>query len=316
MVTPTTDPADNGGMSASVHFSIKYDGPALANHQMDVRELAPALLALAALLEESNKVAFPDAEAVRVHINGTFRAGSFGVDLIALQSVKNQIISMFSGPEASSAANLLGILSALGLLGSGGVIGIVRWLAGRKPSSIKPVGENIVITIASAGKEETMTVDLVAGKLFSNKVVRQSLVKIVAPLQAEGIDFFACGKDGEAQAVITKAEAPWFDAAGADYEVVSDTVSHAVLLQIESAVFKDGNKWRFNDGTVAFFAEIQDENFLARVDSGQERFGKGDVLLVDLQRIQSITENGLKMDNVVTRVVEHRAPLQAPFSFN
>ncbi len=28
-------------MSATVHFSIKYDGPALASHQMDVRELAP-----------------------------------------------------------------------------------------------------------------------------------------------------------------------------------------------------------------------------------------------------------------------------------
>ncbi len=39
-------------------------------------------------------------------------------------------------------------------------------------------------------------------------------------------------------------------------EVVSDTLSERVLIQIESAVFKEDNKWRFNEGAVAFFAEI------------------------------------------------------------
>jgi len=38
-------------MSSAKHFRITYDGPALASHEMDVRELAPALLAMSDLLK-------------------------------------------------------------------------------------------------------------------------------------------------------------------------------------------------------------------------------------------------------------------------
>ena len=65
--------SDNHEMSTSVHFSIKYDGPALVGHQMDVRELAPALIALSELLEQANKAAFPNAAEVRVNIQGNFK---------------------------------------------------------------------------------------------------------------------------------------------------------------------------------------------------------------------------------------------------
>ena len=56
-------------MSDTVHFSIKYDGPALASHQMDVRELAPALIALSSLLEEANRALYPESAEVRVNVN-------------------------------------------------------------------------------------------------------------------------------------------------------------------------------------------------------------------------------------------------------
>jgi hypothetical protein len=72
-------------MTAKVHFSIKYDGPALASHQMDVRELAPALIALFDLLEHANNAAYPDASEVRVNVQGNFKGGSLGVDLMAAQ---------------------------------------------------------------------------------------------------------------------------------------------------------------------------------------------------------------------------------------
>jgi hypothetical protein len=112
-------------MSAKVHFSIKYDGPSLASHQMDVRELAPALIALSDLLEHANKAAYPDAGEVRVDVQGNFKGGSFGVDLIAAQTMAQQIVTLLSGSEAA-AANLLGILGGLGLIGGGGVIGLIK----------------------------------------------------------------------------------------------------------------------------------------------------------------------------------------------
>lgn len=297
-------------MTAAVHFSIKYDGPALASHEMDVRELAPALIALSTLLEQANKAAFPNSAEVRVNVQGNFKGGSFGVDLIAVQSVADQIISMFAGREATAAANLLGILAGLGLLGTGGVIGIIKWLKGRKPSAIRIEGDKTILEIRTVEMVETFEVDLITGKLYQTRIVRQSLAKVVKPLEREGIDYFACGRDGVTEAVVTKDEVHYFEVAASDADIVSDSVSEGVLLQIDSAVFKEANKWRFNDGATSFFAEIADEDFLARIESGQERFGKGDVLVVDLRRIQSISDNGLKLEFILEKVREHRSPLQ------
>lgn len=300
-------------MTAAVHFSIKYDGPALASHQMDVRELAPALLALSSLLEEANRAVFPDDAEVRVHVKGDFKGGCFAIDLVALQSVKDQIVAIFAGPTATAAANLLAILGGLGLVGAAGkgLIDLIKWLAGRKPSRISTIGNAMVFEIRTEEMVETFEVDLVAGRLYQSRIVRQSLAKVVKPLEREGVDYFACGMDGKTESVVTKDEIGYFEMAAGGADVVSDTLSESVLLQIESAVFKEDNKWRFHDGATPFFAEIVDAAFLARIDTGDERFGKGDVLLVDLRRIQSITDNGLKLEYVVEKVHEHRAPLQA-----
>lgn len=297
-------------MNDSIHFSIKYDGPALAAHQMDVRELAPALIALSSLLEEANRAIFDDSAEVRVNVHGNFKGGSFEIDLVALQGIKDQIISIFSGPASTAAANLLAILGGIGLLGSSGLIGLIKWLAGRKPSAIRIEGDKTIFELQMSESIETFEVDLAAGRLYQSRVVRQALAKVVKPLEAEGIDIFATAQNGQTQTVVNKEEAAYFAVAASDADVVSDTTSERTLLQIESAVFKDGNKWRFSDGSNSFFAEISDEEFRARIDSGEERFGKGDVLIVDLRRVQSITDNGLKSEYFVVRVYEHKEPLQ------
>ena len=307
---------DNVGMS-SVHFSIKYDGPALASHQMDVHELAPALIALSNLLEEASKAAYPDSNEVRVQVKGNFKGGSFGVDFIALQSIGQQIVSMLGGPQATAAANLAGILGGLGLLGVGtrGLIDLIKWLGGRKPTAIIKTGDSEIFEIRTSEEVETFEVDLITGRLYKSRVVKQSLARVLKPLEQDGIDVFASGLNGITQSVVTKEDLPSFIQAAEDAEVVSDVMTERVLLQIESAVFKDGNKWRLNDGSTAFFASINDQEFLSRIASGQERFGKGDLLVVSLRRVQSITDNGLKTDLSVEQVHEHKAPLQQPLPY-
>ncbi len=278
---------------------------------MDLRELAPALIALSNLLEEANKTAFADASEVRVHVQGSFKGGSFGVDLIAIQGITQQIVSIFSGAEATAAANLFAILSGLGLLGAGGLIGVIKWLKGRKPSTIRNEGDKTIFELQLSESIETLKVDLVTGKLYQNRIVRQALAKVIKPLERDGIDIFASGREGKTETIVEKADVASFEMAASEADIVSDTLSTGVLLQIDSPVFKDGNKWRFSEGgSNSFFAEIEDKQFLDRVNAGEERFGKGDVLIVDLRRIQSITDNGLKLDYVVIKVNEHRAPLQ------
>lgn len=300
-------------MSATAHFSIKYDGPALVAHQMDVRELAPALMALASLLEEANREAYPDGNEVRVQVKGTFKGGSFGVDLIALQSIKDQLVSLLNGPESTAAATLFGILGGVGLVKGvyAGLIQLIKWLNGRKPSSITRVDDHEVVEIRTDDTVETLEIDLIAGKLYRSRQVRQSLAKVLKPLERDGIDVFAAGRHGKSETVIEKCDLPAFTDAAQEADVASDNTMLRILVQVESAVFRDGNKWRVSDGSTTFHAAMEDVDFIARVDAGLERFGKGDVLIVDMRRVQLITDNGLKSEWSIIKVHEHRAPLQA-----
>ncbi|WP_061165200.1 hypothetical protein [Caballeronia temeraria] len=69
-------------MSNHERFNVVYDGPALAEHRMDVRDLAPALVAIADLFTAANKELNGDSADVRVEVKGSFKAGSFELDLI------------------------------------------------------------------------------------------------------------------------------------------------------------------------------------------------------------------------------------------
>lgn len=57
-------------------FSVKFTGPALENHTIDVRVLAPSLLALADALKSAQKELSPDSPAPAIDIKAT-RPGSF-----------------------------------------------------------------------------------------------------------------------------------------------------------------------------------------------------------------------------------------------
>lgn len=302
-------------MEPAVHFSIKYDGSALENHTMDVRDLAPALIALSDVFEEANRALFHDASKVVVNVRGNFKSGSFLVDLIAQIPVFKQITGILTGETATAASNILGILSALGLLGGGtGLIALIKWIRGRKATS-RIEGEHVIFMIEEEDIQESYSVDLNVGKLYQNRVIRKFLAKVVKPLENDGIDVFSCGRDGETHSVIEKADLHSFEAAADASDIVSDSINENILIQIESAVFKDGNKWRFTDGDSTFYAEITDRDFLERINSGEERFGKNDVMIVNLRRIQSVTDAGLKQEYQVLRVHEHRERLQRNLVF-
>lgn len=55
-------------MGDMTQFRITYDGPALATHEMDAKELAPALMAMADLLESSVRALHGDRAKAQINV--------------------------------------------------------------------------------------------------------------------------------------------------------------------------------------------------------------------------------------------------------
>lgn len=81
-----------------------------------------------------------------------------------------------------------------------------------------------------------------------------------------------------------------------------------LLVQITAAVFQSGNKGRFSDGDHTFWAGIENQTFLDRIDAG-EAFAKGDMLRGTIRTLQwRDVQGSLHAEKSITRVMEHLHP--------
>lgn len=290
-------------MADTAGFQIVYSGSALDSNEMDVRELAPALLAFADAIEEANRVINGDRASVRLNVSGSFKSGSFGIDLTVILDAIRDLLTALNSDPANGAKNLLDLI---GIGGTGGLIGVLRWLRNRKATKIEVQDDKRVIFEIES--KETIEASPEVLKLYRNTIVRSSLEKaFFEPLSKDGIDSIRMRRGG-AEVIIPKAERDSFVAPPLEDEPLSEFVTEA-HLQIASLSFVEANKWRFTRGAgdSAFFADIDDEGFVERVNRNEITFAKGDILKVRLRTRETLTERGLKSEYRIERVLEHRS---------
>jgi hypothetical protein len=73
-------------MTKHLQTTIRYDGPALVDHEMDVQDLAPALLALAEIAKIANQKFNGDRASIKVLVNADTEQKCFQLDLSLVQS--------------------------------------------------------------------------------------------------------------------------------------------------------------------------------------------------------------------------------------
>jgi hypothetical protein len=68
-------------LNSEFSFILVYDGEDLDSGSIDARDLAPALLAFADLVDQSGRVVVPEMPRVTVRVQTGFRKGSFDIGL-------------------------------------------------------------------------------------------------------------------------------------------------------------------------------------------------------------------------------------------
>lgn len=287
-------------------FNLVYDGPALEEHRMDVRTLAPALLALGDMVERANEILNGEQVKIRVDVHASFREGSFGVDMDLVQSLWQKAIHFASEPGVITASMLAGFLGFSARDGFKGVIQVITWLRGRAVRKVEPIDGGKVLFYVDG---DAIEVEEKVYELLRDYKVRRALQDVVnEPLRRDGIETVAA-VDKQIEKVgfmVSRSDSAYFRAPEPEDEPLQSD-EYTATLQVLTLAFQDGNKWRFTEGGGnTYYATILDEKFLQRIRSN-ESFARDDIIRARVRRTQKITKDGLKADYEVVEVLEHRS---------
>lgn len=293
---------------SEARIRIAYDGEALRNGTMDVRDLAPALLALSDLFDESNKVLHGTNTAIQLRVR-VVRKGSFDVELSVLQTLTSAVIDLFSGDTASALANLI---ETLGFAGgtAWGLFKLIKKLAQRPIRRVELLDDGQVRLVLEG---DEIVISRRLADLFNDIAVRRALWRVLQPLRQPGVEIFEIRDEkGATIHQVTDAEVSLYEPpapVAAVQQVLKSEFEQA--FTIVALTFREGNKWRVFDGQNTIAVTLADESFLQKVDNREVSFAKDDTIVCRVTQRQTIGADGLRIESVITQVLEHRhAPRQ------
>lgn len=291
-------------------FKIGFDGPSVENGEIDVADLAPALLALGELFSAANQALNKDRAEARLRIRASEK-GSF-VALLSLDvSFVADLLDVFAAnPDRVTAADqLLELLIKGGTVVGGGTVGLfyaLRFLRGKRPDKTEK-NENGTTSITVG--PTTIVVDQRTVVLLEDYRTREATEKFVGTaLNAKGINkvSFDEESDGTPELVLTKDDIAAVKVPEPDDDDKTETTTkREALLKIVSAQFAEGYLWRFTDGTNTFTASMEDQDFLNRLDRSEVVLSKNDTLRCEIEETQTLVGTKLKTDAKILEVKEH-----------
>lgn len=293
-------------------ISVLYDGPAVDDNSMDVRLVAPSLLALADLFAVAHSELGPTlTPPPRLEITGQ-RPGSVIIDM--LLAAESGLVDLLNHERATAVAN--------GLALSTPVVGAIAWIVHRRrkgrESAIEPIGADLIRVTWPDGT--TLAAPAGAQALIARMDFNRTAARVFEPLREDGIDAVELNTTRVGRGISARVQRD--DLAGFNLPPESDVVlndsTRTVTVRIETLPLKMGNKWRVNDGFASMWASLVDVAFARLMEEGTERFGVDDRLVVLMRdrQLRSGNGDGITWEHSILKVIEHKSappPDELPF---
>jgi hypothetical protein len=286
---------------STAKIEVGYDGDGLRDGTMDVRDLAPALLAVGELLQEANNVLNDGRGRLTTHVRSDFKTGSFEIKLKLVQDLAEQISFALEHCKhwtAGDVSKFVGLSAASGI----SLITLLKRLGKRKIKS-STVIENGNIKIETEGNFDTIEVSPEVVRLAKNQKIRSNLMAILKPLENLGVQLFYAKDNGKEVERVSKEEVPAFELPPMPEQELVDSTRQVAVHLIE-VCFEEGLKWKLYDGENRINAAVLDKGFLQEIEAGK-KFAKGDILVVELRTRQANTGDKIKNEHEVVKVTKH-----------
>jgi len=272
-------------------FKIKFGGQL---HQVDANTFISSLINISTIIQELNQELRSDKK-IEIKIKAT-EEGSFITTLILEQYAG--LAKLFNSENIHLTADIIGILA--------GVFAIKSFLDNKKPKSEKEKGDKVVI---ENEKGKIIIVDNRTYGIYNrNQIVNDAISNNFATLEGDtSIDDFEIISEKKS---LFRAEREEFDRLATKSEVADKQKREKIVsanIIIHKLIWEDKYKWEFYFAGNKISANIVDEEFYKRIDSG-EPFAKGDSLKVELQ-INQIFDEGVAIyinhSYQINKVLEH-----------
>lgn len=266
-------------------FSLRYDGAGISEG-LEPAAFSEALRGFTEFITTITEHQYGDAGQTTLKVH-RLSQGSLVLDV--LQRLGDLTLNDMIAATASVSTE---IRQAIDLL---------KHLRGQPPKSQERVSDNRVAVQNNSGNIAVFNNSTV--NLVVNGDIGGSIERFAKPVQSGEASGFSLALDAEAVAQVSRSEA------GSMVSVAQDKA----LLESESELWLTATKvvlegeanWTFSDGRRPFSAPVNDPDFLAGVNTGRERFGNGDRLLVRLKARQTQRGSKLRTQYEVVKVIRH-----------
>ncbi|WP_285020209.1 hypothetical protein [Novosphingobium sp. fls2-241-R2A-195] len=235
-------------MGKHVRTTIRYDGPALAGHEMDAQDLAPALLALADLVQIANRRFNGTDTSIKVLVSADVEQRCFMIDVSLVQSFLDQA-KVFLGTD--HVKTVWDIAQWVGLLGGGttGLFQLLKFLTKAKENGEKiTVNSHGLDNVIVTGDGNTIIIPREVYLLANEPKAVEKAKGVMRPLAKEGYETLAFLEGDHEIFEVDAKEASGIDSLPNQPLSEVPTETHAHIrgeVRIKSAQYEGAAQWGF-----------------------------------------------------------------------
>jgi hypothetical protein len=289
-----------------VNIQLRFSGPELIAHTMDVTLLGPVLLSLGELSQEANHVLNGDKARVRVLLNSDIKANCITIDLQVVQTTWQAAQSLISNADVASAKD---ILEWIGILSSSGatLLKFLQWKKNRKESSTEIRQENggNIVVVHVEGDNNSITIPEQVYKLSKSVKAVESVKSITAPVANElGINEAVFLYDNKETVKIDKTFAEDLQQSHADTEDNEPQTFTAHIVIYGPVLDPKAKHWKFKLNDRVESVDIS-RTKIAEKALARGGISIGDTYKVKMEMTEKKTRNGdYRADFAVKEVIE------------
>lgn len=287
-------------MGETYEFKVKYSGPAVEDHRMDVNYLGTALTGLGGMFNELDELVYKNSnEGSQVKVKEA-RPGSFELVLEFVQPTLDYFVNLLSSKQATAAANFLQFMSpVLAILG-----GSCRSVRDEKTEELAAEDEPI------ANDDDELAEELFShliNRLKTNRDFQINFADLTKPVTTAGFESFdLVDKDGRVVLTINEDQAQKLQELRKKLESKpeirhGEDIVEIVAPQLDRPLEL---KWKLKkEDDEVFGAYLKDGRFARKVENGEVVFKKGQKFKVYMQITESyLGANEYKRDYEILEI--------------